>query len=188
MSSITDIPSPVVFNPFKHHRGYILELLRYTTPEAIVGLLDQLCNNYVDIYTGKLSPGQLAGAVISQLESSGAYHHAEFTRWVSVSGGYRILTLRDGSEWIVRESSDPDRYVHIHPSRTGFFTQRYKGSTLKTVYMLGCTVESFHDPITLDQVNRVRTQAGLSPVKNLERSKGILNCYTKIFRTGEELC
>jgi len=34
---------------------------------------------------------------------------------------------------------------------------------------------------TLEMVNRVRNQIGLSPVKKLERNKGILGCYEKFF-------
>lgn len=181
MIETSEIPFPVVFNPVKHHRNYILQLIREHSPDILAGLLEPLCNNYVDIYTGEFTPVMVAEGVKRLLESAGVSAHPDFAEWVSTPGGYRILTLPDGSEWVVRSGEDPRRYVHIHPSRTGLFTQRFKGSTLKTVYLLGCRVKDHHGAPTLEQVNQVRLSAGLSPVKNLERSRGILNCFSHFF-------
>jgi hypothetical protein len=56
---------------------------------------------------------------------------------------------------------------------------RFKGSTLKTVYLLKTISPEIP---SLEKVNSIRKQIGLSPVKKLERSKGILNCYEKFFK------
>lgn len=177
MAEEDDIPFPVRFNPFKHHRDYIFRLLKSTSPELISRVLDPVCNNYTDIYTGAMCPGAIGHAVISILKSNHVFRAADFTRWLATKNGYRQITLEDGSEWIVRKSEEPDRYIHLHPARTGPLIIRFKGSTLKTVYQLKAQLPDFQATPTLEMVNRVRLQIGLSPVKKLERNKGMLYCY-----------
>jgi hypothetical protein len=176
-----DIPHPVLFNAFKHHRNYILDIVRNETPETIIDLLEPLCNNYVDVYTGVMSPTAIAGAVISSLESGHVLLPEDFTGWVTRSRGYRKIVLDDGSEWIIRKSDNARLYIHIHPARSGLFTRRFKGSTLKTVCLLKNIYGNLPEPLSLVKVNHVRARVGLSPIKNLERNKGILNCYAKFF-------
>ncbi len=177
----TNIPFPVRFNPFKHHRNYILEIVNGNSPELIINFLDPIHNNYIDIYTGTMTPETIGDAVISILKSKQALQSDDFIRWVAAKNGYRQIKLEDQSEWIVRKSSDPERYIHIHPARTGQFTLRFKGSTLKTVYQLKIGLAGFQETLSLGKVNQIRIQIGLSPVKKLERGKGILNCYEKFF-------
>jgi len=40
MAEGDDIPLPIRFNAFKHHRNYILNILESATPEEIAALLD----------------------------------------------------------------------------------------------------------------------------------------------------
>ncbi|MDP4291606.1 MAG: hypothetical protein Q8908_11045 [Bacteroidota bacterium] len=181
MDEETDIPFPVRFNPFKHHRNYILDMLNGTSAETIIGLLDPICNNYIDIYTGEMNPDAIGNAVISILNSNRALQADAFTHWVTSKNGYRQIKLEDQSEWIVRKGNETERYIHIHPARTGAFTLRFKGSTLKTVYQLKINYARPGETLTLEKVNRVREHVGLPPLKKLEQSKGILNCYRKFF-------
>ncbi len=173
------ISLPVLFNPFKHHRNYILHALASMSSEAISCLLTAVCNNYIDIYTGTLTPENIGKEVIEILRSKQVLHENDFTHWVSSGNGYRKITLKDRSEWIVRKSDDPERFVHIHPARTGPFSVRFKGSTLKTIYMLqACSAKSQDSP-SLEEVNRIRSAISLSPAKQLEDGKGISRCYKK---------
>jgi hypothetical protein len=172
---------PVLFNPFKHHRNYILHILKSISSEAITCLLESVCNNYIDIYTGNLTPENIGEEVIKILRSELVLHENDFTHWVSSKSGYRQIKLKDGSEWIVRKSDDPERYVHIHPARTGPFTVRFKGSTLKTIYMLKTCSAKSQDLPSLEEVNRIRSAISLSPIKQLEHDKGISRCYEKFF-------
>jgi len=181
MKEESDIPFPIRFNPFKHHRNYILDVIKSASPEVIIGLLDPICNNYIDIYMGTITPGAIGAAVISTLTSNQAIHKDDFTRWIATKNGFRQIRLEDGSEWIVRKSIEKERYIHIHPARTGLFTMRFKGSTLKTVYLLKIHSVSHHEKLSLEKVNRIRIQIDLSPVKKLERNKGISNCHEKFF-------
>jgi hypothetical protein len=149
--------------------------------EAITCLLDSVCNNYIDIYTGTLPPESIGEEVIETLRSKQVLHENDFTHWVSSKSGYRQIKLKDGSEWIVRRSDDPERYVHVHPARTGPFSVRFKGSTLKTIYMLKACSAKSQDPPSLEEVNRIRSAISFSPIKQLEHGKGISRCYEKFF-------
>ena len=179
MTDETDIPSPVRFNPFKHHRNYLLSFLKSTSPEVIIEMLESVCNNYIDIYTGTMTPKSIGNSVISLLRSKQTLDADDFSRWVNTKNGYRKIVLKDQSEWIVRKGNEPERYVHLHPARLDPFTLRFKGSTLKTVYLLKINTPKIP---SLEKVNHIRKQIGLSPVKKLERNKGILNCYEKFFQ------
>ena len=132
----TDIPIPVRFNPFKHHRNYILGILEDDSNEEIINLLDPVCNNYIDIYTGPMTPEAIGNAIIDILKSNQAFQVNDFNGWVASTNGYQQVKLEDRSEWVVRKSNENERYIHIHPTRTGLFTVRFKGSTLKTIYLL----------------------------------------------------
>ncbi|HAH25486.1 MAG TPA: hypothetical protein DCL77_17310 [Prolixibacteraceae bacterium] len=182
MAKDLDIPLPVRFNPFKHHRNYILELLKSTSSEMIASLLDPVCNNYIDIYTGTMTPESISKAVIGILKSKHVFHVDDFTSWVDSKNGYREIKLEDQSEWVVRKSNEEERYIHLHPARTGPLSIRFKGSTLKTIYLLKIHFPEPQETLSLEDVNGVRIQIGLSPVKKLDKSKGILYCFEKFFR------
>ncbi len=179
MAEEDDISFPVRFNPLKHHRNYIFDILKSASPVEIIGMLDSVCNNYIDIYTGTMTPKSIGNSVISILKSKQALDADDFNYWVATKSGFRQITLEDRSQWIVRKSYEAERYIHLHPARTGTFTIRFKGSTLKTVYLLKISKPEIP---SLNKVNNIRKQIGLSPVKKLERSKGILNCYEKFFQ------
>ena len=181
MADVSDIPFPVRFNPFKHHRNYILSILEEVTPERLTGLLDPVCNNYIDIYTGEMTPEVIGSSVIAILKSNQVCYVDAFTRWLGSSSGYRQITMEDQSEWIVRKSNESERYIHLHPARSGPLTIRFKGSTLKTVYLLRTSLKDYGEIPSLENVNLVRNPIGLSPVKKLERNKGILKCFDTLF-------
>jgi hypothetical protein len=175
------IPFPIRFNSLKHHRNYILHILENTNPELIISLLDPVCNNYTDIYTGTMTPEAICLEVVDKLKSDLVFQANDFARWVDSKSGYRQIKLRDQSEWVVRKSNETERYIHLHPAREGWFTIRFKGSTLKTAYLLKAGFSNLPELPSLEKVNRARMQVGLSPVKRLERNKGILNCFGKFF-------
>lgn len=181
MAEEDDIPFPVRFNPSKHHRNYMLSLLKSSSPNVISSLPDPICNNCIDIYTGAMTPGAIGHAVISILKSNHVLRTGDFTEWVAKKNGYRQITLEDRSEWIVRKSNESERYIHLHPARTGPLIIRFKGSTLKTVYQMKAQYPDCQVIPSVEMVNRVRLSIGLSPVKKLDRNKGILYCYANFF-------
>jgi hypothetical protein len=179
MNEGNDIPFPVLFNPFKHHRNFILQALGSMDPELIICLLEAVCNNYIDIYTGDMTPDTIGREVIEILQSEQVLVEDEFTNWIK--SGYQQIKLKDQSEWILRKSENSKQYIHIHPARTGSNTIRFKGSTLKTIYMLKANPEGFQNLPSLEDVNRIRSKIALSPVKKLEKNKGIMKCCESFF-------
>lgn len=184
MHEDNDIPLPVRFNVLKHHRNYILRLLESISYELAASLVETLNNNYVDIYYGPITPAAIANGVIELLKSKQVFSEKDFTRWVNSGNGYRRVTLPDHSEWIVRRSNEEQRYIHLHPSRSGACTIRFKGSSLKTVYLLKANGIDSKEDISLEMINKARTQANLSPVKNLERVSAIIHCFETFFSLG----
>jgi hypothetical protein len=176
-----NIPVPLKFNPLKHHRNFILQTLEGNATEKIIELLDPICNNYIDIYTGSLTPEEIGRAVLDVLKSKQVITRAGFERWTTATREYRKVILQDKSEWVLRKSTDTERYIHLHPARTGKFSYRFKGSTLKTIFMLKTVFTSPEQSLSPENVNRIRLQLGLSPVKKLEKGKGILNGYETFF-------
>jgi hypothetical protein len=172
-----DILFPVHFNTFKHHRDYLLHLLHGSSSNVVIDLLDPVCNNYIDIYTGAMTPREIGDAVVFLLKSKKTLGYEAFTEWVGNNKGYRKIELDDESEWVVRKSNDTERYIHLHPARTGRFSIRFKGSTLKTVYLLKVILKGVRETPSVENVNRARTRASLSPVKRPEPGKGILHCW-----------
>lgn len=181
MHEDNNIPLPVRLNVLKHHRTYILGLLESESPELVASLVDTVNNNYVDIYCGSMTSAAIANGVIEALKSKQVFSAKDFARWIESNNGYRQVTLPDHSEWIVRRSNEEERYIHIHPSRSGACIIRFKGSSLKTVYLLKANGIDSMKAISLELVNRVRAQADLSPVKDLKRSSGILHCFETFF-------
>lgn len=175
------LPFPIRFNPLKHHRKYILRLLENASPGMIADLLDPVCNNYLDLYTGSLTSTQIALEVIAALKSIHVLDAEKFIPWVEANHGYRKIILSDQSEWIVRAGNESERFVHLHPSRTGPYSVRFKGSTLKTICLIKINMQDSEKSPSLDIVNRVRLLVGLSPVKKLEPDKGILASFSRFF-------
>jgi len=181
MTDEADIPLPVRFNPFKHHRNYILSILDSAAPEEVIDLLDSVCSNYIDIYMGMLTPEVIVNGVIDILKSNQVFHFEDFCSWIASKNGYQQIKLEDHSEWIIRKGDIAERYIHIHSTRSGPLTARFNGSTLKTIYMLKTCFAGVPESLSLEKVNRIRMQIGLSPVKKLDRNKGILKCYEAFF-------
>jgi hypothetical protein len=67
------------------------------------------------------------------------------------------------------------RFLHIHPAKYSPFTIRVRGTTLKTVVALKTKtkLQPNKNP-DLKEINSVRSEKlGLSPIKTLEKGKGI---------------
>ncbi|MBN1821316.1 MAG: hypothetical protein JXR31_16860 [Prolixibacteraceae bacterium] len=176
-----DIPEPVKFNQLKHHKGFILDALEKLQPEEAFDLYKSVNHNYIDIYTGSITPVQLCNEVISLLKDLDVFEEIKFLKWTTHIRNYRKIQISDGSEWIIRLGTEENRYIHIHPAKTGSFTVRFKGSTLKTAYCLKISGYNAESLLTLEMINKARINIGLSPVKKLEPGKGILNCWQRLF-------
>ncbi|WP_372775884.1 hypothetical protein [Mangrovibacterium sp.] len=171
---VNNIPVPFRLNAFKHHCAYALSQLENAPASLVHEQLQQLCNNYIDVYTGLLTVAHLSTEIAAILQSESRFEPEAFRKSVLIHKGYLELLLSDGSRWIVREGNGDERYIHIHPARGSSYVLRFKGSTLKTAY--GLKMGRLNRPTLMD-VNRVREQIGLSPIRKLEFNKGIMKCY-----------
>ncbi|HXG09010.1 MAG TPA: hypothetical protein VNK04_04410 [Gemmataceae bacterium] len=129
----------------------------------------------MDLYVGRLSPAEIAAQVLAALQADNRLAPGAYRAWVEEGGGYRILTLEDGSRWVLR-LGETNRHVHIHPGRWSPQTRRVRANVLKTAVMVLAYV-GVHggDPMDLALVNHVRQQyLGLAPLgKDLAGDQGI---------------
>ncbi|HZT79721.1 MAG TPA: hypothetical protein VFA26_05855 [Gemmataceae bacterium] len=182
-SSPWDTPAPVLLNPWKHHAGFlrtqIAEAVRGREP-ALANLAGQLVvigTELMDLYTGPLTPAEIAARVIDALEADGRLDLSAYREWVREAGGYRVLDFADDpSRWVLRMGNEAGRYVHVHPGRWAPQTRRVRANVLKTaVLVLAYTGVFGGDPLGRALVNSVRQQyLGLAPVgRDLAGDQGV---------------
>lgn len=175
------IPKPINFNPLKHHQIEIVHFLDEASKSDLLPLSDSISHNNVDIYAGKLSSDKICRSIISIARRNGFFLREDFEDWLRFSRGHRYLCIEDKSIWIIRRGDDDERYMHIHPAKSGPYSIRFKGATLKTVYQLKNKYPAISGPPSLNMVNLARIEIGLSPVKRLMAGKGMLKCWNSFF-------
>jgi hypothetical protein len=172
---------PVLFHPLKHHllsiRNFIEAhaLQGETVMPEVAARLTTLGNSQMDVYTGALSSATLAADVTQHLADHHLLEAGAYAGWLQVSGGYRLITLSDHSQWVLRWGEVPARYVHIHPARYSPFTIRVKASTLKTAIVV-CIWQWQHplEPGQLAGVNQLRRDwLQLPPMRSFEEAEGL---------------
>src|SRR5262249_4971511 len=114
----------------------------------------------MDLYTGSLSPGEIARLVLDCLAAEGPLAADADAVWLESQGGYAVVELpADGSRWVLRHSDDPARYVHLHPGRWSPHTVRVRANVLKTAF-LALVHAGLHggDPMDRAAINAVRRE------------------------------
>ncbi|HNW49498.1 MAG TPA: hypothetical protein PKH79_00365 [Prolixibacteraceae bacterium] len=162
------------FNPWKHHLQWIVDLLCHVlnTPdhpglkENFIRNIRSINSNYVDIYAGNLTSGEIITEISCELKRLGVTDKTDFGTLLS-SQDFLLVSLSDGSRWVLREGLEDAFYVHIHPARNGPLVARIHGNSWKTVVV--CKL--FYPQLSgLDQlvVNRLRSEVlELSPIKDV---------------------
>jgi hypothetical protein len=177
-----EIPPPVLFNSWKHHAGALRQRIAAVAeegPAALAQLPVQLLvigTELMDLYTGALSPAEIAEDLLTQLRERSCIEPDAFRAWVDDNQGYRLLTLaKDGSRWVLRHGGESDRYVHVHPGRWSPGTHRIRATVLKTAVMvLAHAGIQGGDPVDVTLINQVRRQyLGLPPLGALASSGGL---------------
>src|SRR5262249_10869938 len=140
--SAFDVPSPILFNPWKHHAAAVRRRIAEVAgagPAALAGLAPQLLvmgTELMDLYTGPLSPADIAAAVLALLRDEGRLETGAYREWLESNSGYRVVTLpADDSAWVLRLGEEGGRYVHLHPGRWTPHTRRVRANVLKTAVM-----------------------------------------------------
>ncbi len=171
---------PILFNYWKHHAGALrLEIDRVAEDRAsaLLTLPKQLLvigTELMDLYIGQLMPDQIATHVLTVLRSRDLFEANRYRRWMEECGGYHMLTLADGSRWVLR-TGDAERYVHIHPGRWATHTRRVRANVLKTAVM-ACAYARVYggDATDRDLINEVRQKyLSLSPIRGLTENRGL---------------
>ena len=97
--SAFDVPSPVLFNPWKHHAGALKARV-----EAIAGGGDEalrraashvaiLGTKLMDVYTGALSPRDVSARVIRRLQDEGRLEREAYRAWILGSDEYAYAAV-----------------------------------------------------------------------------------------------
>jgi hypothetical protein len=172
MFSDVIIPEPVLFNPLKHHLGFIKDFIYIKTeggpdtdkPELIRDL-KHLGTSVMDVYTGKLTIDRVGIEVGDFLYGKGLTDSEHFSLWAGRGmNDFRQISLSDESQWTLKYFDNTRRYVHIFPARGSRHTFRVKSNTLKSALLYSILIGK--DFITGEDLNRVRPLLGLSPVKD----------------------
>jgi transcription elongation factor GreA-like protein len=150
-----------------------------TTPENIqlrdelIENISSINSNYIDVYTGSLSPEQLIRGIQSELKKLGINDKSKFSAWIS-QDGFKSVNLPDSSVWILREGVNDETYIHIHPARNAINMTRIHGNSWKTAIIARVNNPHFTES-DLSTINEVRVKKlNLSPVKNLTTCQRLL--------------
>lgn len=155
----------ITFNPLKHHLKEIQKFIA-TPPNNLTEVLKTLGSSQPDLYTGRLSIKEIKKEIIEQLTASQIIDKELFISWIEKAGGYRKLILSDGSKWILRISDNKEQFVHIHPGRYSLYSVRVKSGALKTAIYYLINFKSATNTISTQQINEIRIEVGISPIKN----------------------
>jgi len=178
---ITDnaIHEPFLFNPLKHHLGFIREFINLNIDKNVSDLQDltkdlkHLGTSVMDIYTGSLTIRKILNETEVFLKQKNILSRETYSVWAGLNMKcFRIISLSDGSQWTLKFHPNPLRFVHVFPARNSQHTFRVKSNTLKSALVY--TIIIGKDLVTGADLNKVRPLLGLSPVKDAIDSEAIL--------------
>jgi hypothetical protein len=174
MNPDIQIPEPVLFNPLKHHLGFMREFVFWAENSGpdynpLIKILKHIGTSVMDVYTGRLLVEEICEEVRIFLERNDLICMDQFAGWAGKeTNDFRIIPLSDDSHWTLKFHNNGLRFVHIFPARLSRNTFRIKSNTLKSALIYYALVGK--DYITGADLNRVRNYLGLSPVKEAEDS------------------
>ena len=177
------ISVPYTFNIIKHYLTGARELCRKAAKSKeqehqFLEEMNKTGSNLLDVYTGNLELQDITKDISGQLKKLNAYSREGLNKHLK-NKEYIVLKIIDESHWIVRIGNDENRYIHIHPGRTGKHVKRFHSNAWKTalaMYFMGLSTHV--DINTLEQVNHVRSvYLNLSPVKQIEVTSRIEKAY-----------
>ncbi len=182
--------SPIKFNCWKHHAGFIAEQIKQIKNEEelknIPSFLVKIGESQMDLYLGKLTPIEITRFTKEYLKQNKVFKCESYEQWLFSEGKeYRLITLPDKSTWALRMGNQKEHYIHIHPGRYSQHTIRVRASTLKTAICVMAYInihKSF--PPDLELINNVRKEfLDAVPVKSLSATSGLrrlLNIFNRL--------
>jgi hypothetical protein len=179
MNTEYQIPEPFVFNPLKHHLGFIKEFINASidNPTSDIQMLTKdlkhIGSSVMDVYTGNLAVRTICYETEEFLSKKGLLNSEAFSVWTGTKFEcFRIISLSDNSHWTLKFRNHKERFVHIFPARNSQHTFRVKSNTLKSALIYNIIIGK--DLVTRDDLNKVRPLLGLSPVKDAIDTEAIL--------------
>lgn len=175
-----NIPKPLLFNPLKHHFGYISEFVSQydRNPVNLTTDLTVIGNSQTDLYLGALTVEKVCLEILYYINNTLLNDKHIYIKLINKFKGYLTLAISDGSIWVLRQGNHPGRYVHIHPARYSSHTCRITANTLKTLIAANVL---YSGSIGLKEINLARSRLlGLQPVKSISPSKG-MGKYIELF-------
>lgn len=173
------IPEPFLFNPIKHHLGFIKEFIDLNIDKSRLDnqslniAIRHLGRSVMDIYKGPLPIRNICIETEAFLMHKDIIKQESFSEWTGTKFNcFRIITISDGSRWTLKFHNNPERFVHLFPARNSQHTFRVKSNTLKSALIYNIIIGK--DLVTGDDLNKVRPLLGLSPVKNAIDTEAIL--------------
>jgi hypothetical protein len=173
----TKILPPLLFNPLKHHLGFIKEYISdktntQTDSQAVLKDLKHLGGSLMDVYSGILSPDNIACEINNFLKSNNLTERMIFNIWAGVNPkDFKTIKLPDDSHWVLKYFNSELRFVHTFPARYSPHSFRVKANTLKSAILYIILVGK--DFVTEDDLNLARAAAGLSPIKDIVDTEAI---------------
>jgi hypothetical protein len=173
------IPHPLLFNPLKHHLGFIRTFIdensnniKSATGNTIIRELKQLGGSVMDIYSGQLTHNEICDELLCYLKTKNLLEKEKLSSW---AGGdpndFKTIYLSDGSQWVLKYSDNEQRFVHSFPARFSPHSFRIKANTLKSAILYQIFIGK--DFITEEDLNTARAMGGLSPVKDVFDAEAI---------------
>lgn len=179
MNAGYQIPAPFLFNPVKHHLGFIKEFININIdkPDSDIQMLARelkhLGTSVMDIYTGSMSVRNICIETEEFLRQKGILRRDSYSAWAGTKiDCFRIITLSDDSQWTLKYHDNPQRFVHMFPARNSRHTFRVKSNTLKSAVIYNIIIGK--DLVTGVDLNKVRPLLGLSPLKDPIDTEAIL--------------
>ena len=179
MYTYYQIQEPFLFNPLKHHLGFIKEFISNKTEDEsnsdiknLTKELKHLGTSVTDVYKGSLSVVNICKEVEIFLEQEDIIRKEPFSLWAGKNmKNFRIISLSDDSQWTLKYHDNNLKFVHIFPARNSRHTFRVKANTLKSA-LLYCILIG-KDYITNHDLNKIRILSGLSPIKDTVDTEAI---------------
>ena len=179
MISLASIPPPLLFNPLKHHLGFIRQFIEENSRHSartgntpVIKDLKHIGGSVMDIYTGELTHSEICDELLCFLKTKKLEAKDMFTQW---AGGdqndFRTIWLSDGSQWILKYYDNEQRFVHSFPARFSPRSFRIKANTLKSAILYQIFIDK--DYVSEENLNTARALGGLSPVKDVFDSEAI---------------
>jgi hypothetical protein len=179
MYNESQIPTPFLFNPLKHHISFIREFIndhQYSgngnPPEEVVKSIKHIGGSVMDIYTGPLAALEILTEIATYIRKNKIIDKLSFSVWAGTENNdFRVIELSDQSIWTLKYFESENRFIHLFPARFSPHSFRVKANTLKSAILYNICIGK--DFVSEEDLNRARAIGGLSPVKDVIDSEAI---------------